>query len=88
VSEKRTSFIAEMAVRVARAELERDLAIERAVKAEESAQQAHRAVVAVMGKDQEAMLDNLHIMGIPARDFKELYDVEHAYRMRNQADPV
>lgn len=71
-----------LAVRCARAEMERDAAREKVLELEARIQEMWRAQTALMGKDKEAMLDTIHIMGIPARDFAELYEVEMAYRRR------
>ena len=72
-----------LAVRCARAEMELDAARERIAELEAQVQNMWRTQTALVGKDKEAMLDTLHIMGIPARDFAELYEVEMAYRRRN-----
>ena len=58
----------DLAVRAARAEIERDEAVKRAEIAEESLR-------AFMTKDEETMLDTLHIIGIPARDLRDIYEV-------------
>lgn len=64
---------ADLAVRAARAEIERDAALERARNAE-------RALDAVMLKDTEALLDTLRVIGIPARDLRDIYSVVQEWR--------
>lgn len=59
---------ADLAVRAARAELERDAALERARKAED-------LLRAFVTKDEETMLDTLHVIGIPARDLRDIYTI-------------
>lgn len=58
----------DLAVRAARAEIERDAALARARMAEDSL----RAFVL---KDEKTMLDTLHVVGIPARDLKDIYTI-------------
>lgn len=64
---------ADLAVRAARAEIERDDARRRADIAE-------RALNAMMTKDAEAMLDTLHILGMPARSLADIYEVVNRWR--------
>ncbi len=80
--------IADLAIRVARAELERDLAIERAEKAERNAQHAHQQLSAVMSGDKERMLNTLHIIGIPARDLVDIYEIEQEWRKNGGSQTV
>ena len=67
------SFKSDLAVRVARAEIERDAALKRA-------EQAERTVQALMLRDEEAMLDTLHICGIPARSMREVFETVAEWR--------
>ncbi len=71
--------IAELSIRVARAELERDLAIERAEKAEDQARRAARGAADVMNGNKERLLETLHIIGIPARDLVDIYKIEQEW---------
>lgn len=71
--------IADMAIRVARAELERDLAIGRAEKAEEEARYMSRSYGDLMSGDKERILKTLHIIGIPARDLADMYAIEQEW---------
>lgn len=59
----------ELAIRAARAEIERDAAIKRAEFAEDMVRVHQR-------NDPEELLDKLHLMGIPAREVKELFEAE------------
>lgn len=67
------SIEAELAIRAAKAEIERDAAIERAKRAEEIA-------FAWSSGDTEKMLDTIHILGIPARDLRDIYRMEADWR--------
>lgn len=72
--------IAELSVRVARAELERDLAYQERDKAVEEANTAWRSQRAVLTRDKAAMLETLHIIGIPAKDLVAMYEIEQLWR--------
>lgn len=70
---------ANLAVRAARAEIERDQAIERAKRAEES-------LYAILSGDKERLLDTLHIIGIPARDLSDIYQIVSEWRAAGGRD--
>jgi hypothetical protein len=67
--------MADLAVRVARAEMERDAALEREAKARNAEKFAWRAYASVMSRDSEKMLDSIRIMDIPARDIKAICEI-------------
>lgn len=64
---------ADLAVRAARAEIERDKALEQARILGE----AYRAWTS---GDKEKILDTLHIIGMPARDLADIYRLEADWR--------
>jgi len=76
----RDPVIAEMAVRVARAEMERDAALEREKKAKDAELLAWKSAHAVIAGDREAALKTLHIIGIPAQDLADIYEIEQVWR--------
>lgn len=63
----------DLAVRCARAEIERDEALKRATQAEDMVRH-------LMLRDEEAMLDTLHICGIPARSMREIIETVAEWR--------
>jgi len=58
----------DLAVRAARAEMERDAALERV-------DQLSRSLQAFVSRDKDGMLDTLRILGMPARDLADIYKV-------------
>lgn len=69
--------LSDMAIRAARAEMERDAAIKRAEFAEDMLR-VH------MRNDPVEMLEKLHIMGIPAKEMKDIYNA-YDWHIRNEA---
>ncbi len=67
------NVIAELSVRVARAEIERD-------QAKQQLQMLWSSESAIRSRDPEKMLDSIHLMGIPARDVKHMYEIETTWR--------
>lgn len=70
----------DLAVRVARSEMERDAALEREQKAKDSERRAWEACAAVVSGDKAAMLRTLTIIGIPAQDFADIYEIERTWQ--------
>ena len=64
---------AELSVRVARAEIERD-------RAQADLQMLRDSEMALRNRDPERMLDTIHLMGIPARDVKHMFEIEATWR--------
>ncbi len=71
--------IAELSIRVARAEMERDAAVKRAELAEEKMNRAFDMARAVTSGDKERILKTLEIIGIPAQDLADIYAIEQEW---------
>lgn len=82
----REKDFADLCVRVARAEMERDAALEREKAEKENARSAWEAYVARTSGDKEKMLETLHIIGIPARDLADIYEIEQTWRREGGSD--
>jgi hypothetical protein len=76
--------LADLAVRVARAELERDAALEREQKAKNDAHRAWEAYTALAAGDKDAVLRTLHICGLPAQDLADIYDILYTWRQETR----
>lgn len=67
------SDLSDLAVRVARAEIERD-------EWKRKYDELSRASVAWHTQDKEKLLETLHIIGIPAKDLVDIYKIEAEWR--------
>lgn len=74
-----TDHLCDLAVRAARAEIERDAL-------RKQLDQSQRTLSAFFSKDKQAMLDALHIMGIPARDLSDIFRMEMEWRKHGGSD--
>lgn len=83
---KRDPVLADMAIRVARAEMERDAALEREKNARDDARRAWEMADAIRGGDKEKLLKTLHIIGIPAQDLADIYEIEQTWRREGGTD--
>ncbi len=80
MSKKTDPTLADMAVRVARAEMERDAAFNREALALASRDQVVQAYRAITSQDKEKILEIVEIIGIPARDLRDIYQIENVWR--------
>jgi len=73
------STTSDLAVRVARAEIERDDALRKY-------KELSNSYMAMMQGDKEKLLDTLHIIGIPARELTDIYGIVQKWE-RNGGSP-